>query len=102
MIPKGDADAECCGVCWFFLLYADSDEWGGCRRYPPDWSSRLEMSQYRPVHPKTPACGEFHLRPEGMTVGAGAAPPLRETAEARPSHKTSTKTVSQGEVSERQ
>ena len=73
---------DCCGACEFFLQLAGAGEWGGCRRYPPDWDRQLGMSEYRPVHPKTPACGEFRLWPGGMLVSAALVPPGRAEAKS--------------------
>jgi len=73
---------DCCGTCELFLQLGGADEWGGCRRYPPDWDGQLGMSEYRPVHPKTPACGEFRLWPSGILAAASLVPPRPATAKA--------------------
>ena len=71
---------NCCGTCEFFLQLAEAGEWGGCRRFPPGWDRQLSMSEYRPVHPKTPACGEFRLSRAVASVAATLIPPARGEA----------------------
>ena len=88
------AVTECCDACKFFLRYAGADEWGGCRRNPPDWDNRLGMSQYRPVHPETPACGEFRFQPQGVFASAEAVPVPQPAAEAASDLKVPIKMVS--------